>query len=251
MNIEITARHINISDDLRDYAEKKIKKLDTYFNQLIDARVILHLEKLDHASEVLVNGDGVQFHGREKAKDFFSSIDLLFEKMEKQIVRYKEKHSSHKAVNPGKMATIDITTNEGRDFVLNQVSNKPVDKIEAFLEMKADNMDFKLFKMGISSVESEIDYSNKNYALIYKDGNTVKMIEIPFKKLKTKKFEHDLFIEYELKIVRDSTTDPKIKFKKKNKSDICRCSLDDAFQKIEKSQKEFLPFLILIRNTSM
>ena len=70
MNITVTGRHLNVSDNLRDYAEKKIKKLERYFNQLIDAHVILAVEKLDHISEVVMNGDGVQFHGRKRRPIF-------------------------------------------------------------------------------------------------------------------------------------------------------------------------------------
>src|SRR5512145_2782317 len=138
MNITVTGRHLSISDSLRDYAEKKIKKLDRHFNQLIDAHVILAVEKLDHISEVVLNGDGVQFHGKEKAADLFSAIDLLFEKMEKQVRRYKEKHQMHKGPERGEGASIDLTSNGGKEVVLRQVSNKPVDNIEALLQMRVD-----------------------------------------------------------------------------------------------------------------
>ncbi|HOW81332.1 MAG TPA: ribosome-associated translation inhibitor RaiA [Spirochaetota bacterium] len=96
MNITITGRHMHVSDRLREYAEKKLQKLETYFDQLIDAHIIMYVEKLEHGAEVVINGDGIQFHGREKASTLYSAIDLLFEKMEKQIMKYKEKHSQHK-----------------------------------------------------------------------------------------------------------------------------------------------------------
>src|SRR3990172_3243504 len=131
MNITVTGRHVNVSDSLRDYAGKKITKLDRYFNQLIDAHVILSAEKLDHVSEVVINGDGVQFHGKEKAADFFSSIDLLFEKMEKQIRRHKEKHQMHKGPEKGE-ASGDLTGVKEKQVILRQVSDKPVDNVEAF-----------------------------------------------------------------------------------------------------------------------
>src|SRR3990172_4250040 len=177
MNITVTGRHLTVSENLHDYAEKKIKKLERHFNQLIDAHVILAVEKLDHISEVVMNGDGVQFHGREKAADLYSAIDLLFEKMEKQIRRYKEKHQMHKGPEKGEMASIDFTSTEGKEIILRQVSNKPVDNIEAFLQMRIDNKDFILFKKGVGKIDADLSNGNKNYAVIYREPNGMKMIE--------------------------------------------------------------------------
>src|SRR5271157_5497020 len=169
MNITVTGRHVNVSDSLREYAEKKIKKLDHYFNQLIDAHVILASEKVDHISEVVVNGDGVQFHGREKAADFYSAIDLLFEKMERQIHRYKEKHQTHKGPEKDEVAHFDISSAEGKQIVLRQVNNKPIDNVEALLQMRVDKKEFILFKKGASKIEPDLASVNKNYAVIYRD----------------------------------------------------------------------------------
>ncbi|MCP4134651.1 MAG: ribosome-associated translation inhibitor RaiA [bacterium] len=243
MNITITGRHLNVSESLKEYAEKKINKLEKYFHQLLDAHVILYMEKVEQGAEVIINGDGVQFHGREKTADLYSSIDLLFEKMERQIVKYKEKHSSHKAVSLGEPIPFRFTSDEGRDIRLNQVSNKPIDKIEAFLQMKNDQDDFILFKKGVIKVDSNIDYSNKSYAVIYKgEQNCLKMIEIPFEKIKEQKFEHDTIVEYELNVIDDSIVKPNIEFKRNGVTSVEKMTLVDALEKIEKTGDRFLPF---------
>lgn len=243
MNITITGRHINVSDRLKEYAEKKVQKVETYFDQLIDAHVILYIEKLDHVSEVIINGDGIQFHGKEKAENLYSSIDTLINKLEKQIVKYKEKHSMHKGPVRGEFPFFDIINTEGRPVRLNQVSNKPKDKIEAYLQMKTDQKDFILFKKGISSVDSDMDYLNKNYAVIYKYNGVVKMTEIPFEKIKDHKFEEIDFIEYDLDVKDDSPVSPNISFKKKRGCDIKKLSIEEAVTEIEKNNTiDFLPF---------
>ena len=96
MKIKITGRHIDVSERLKEYAEKRISKLEKYFQQLIDIHLILYVEKLDHAAELVINGDSVQFHAREKAADLYSAIDLLIDKMETQIGRFKERIQSRK-----------------------------------------------------------------------------------------------------------------------------------------------------------
>ncbi|HQI38352.1 MAG TPA: ribosome-associated translation inhibitor RaiA, partial [Spirochaetota bacterium] len=90
MNLTITGRNFEVSDSIREYAEKKLTKLTKYFHQLIDMHIRLFIERQDHVAEITINGDGVQFYAKEKAGDMYSSIDLLLDKIEQQIVRYKE-----------------------------------------------------------------------------------------------------------------------------------------------------------------
>jgi putative sigma-54 modulation protein len=241
MNITVTGRHMNVSDSLRDYAEKKIKKLERYFNQLLDAHVILTVEKLDHNSEVVMNGDGIQFHGKEKAADLYSAIDLLFEKMEKQIRRYKEKHQMHKGPEKGESASIDFTSNEGKEVVLRQVSNKPVDNIEAFLQMRNEKKDYILFKKGASKIEDDMAYANKNYAVIYREPNGLRMVEIPYDTVEYGA-QPDRFTAYTLDIFDDSPGSPKVEFKKLGSCEIMKLTLHEAIVEIEKSRQKFLPF---------
>ncbi len=241
MNISVTGRRMNVSDNLRAYAEKKIKKLNRYFNQLIDAHVIISVEKLDHICEVVINGDGIQFHGREKAADLFSAIDLLHEKMEKQIRRYKEKHQMHKGPEKGDMASLDYTNNVGTMVVLRQVSNKPVDSIEAFLQMQVDRRDYILFKKGVSKIDADADYANKNYSIIFRDESGLKMVEIPFEMTDDVE-QQGRFIAYELEVFDSSQTSPKIKFKKLGDSDISMLTLHEAIVEMEASKRYFMPF---------
>jgi len=242
MNITVTGRHVHVSKRLNEYAEKKIQKLENYFQQLLSADIILYAENRDNGAEVIVNGDGVQFHGREKAADLYSAIDLLFEKMEKQIVRYKEKHSSHKVVPTGELVPFDYKIEEGKKIQLRQVSNKPIDKIEAYLQMKNDSSDFILFKKGVFEVESTKDYSNKSYAVIFKSNEAFKLVKIPFDDIKEHHFEQDTFVEYDLKVIDDSFVNPDIEFKKNSKCSVMKLTINDALDEIMKTEREFLPF---------
>jgi putative sigma-54 modulation protein len=241
MNITITGRHVNVSDSLREYAEKKIKKLDHYFNQLIDAHVILASEKVDHISEVVVNGDGIQFHGREKAADFYSAIDLLFEKMERQIHRYKEKHQAHKGPEKDEVTHFDISSAEGKQIILRQVNNKPIDNVEALLQMRVDKKEFILFKKGASKIEPDLSLVNKNYAVIYRDLTGLKMVEVPAHKSENGA-AGGRFIVYDLSILEDSPTSPKIEFKKNDDSGLLELTLHEAIVEFENSTHRFLPF---------
>jgi len=242
MKIKITGRHIDVSERLRDYAEKRISKLEKYFQQLIDIHLILYVEKLDHAAELVINGDSVQFHAREKAADLYSAIDLLIDKLDSQIGRYKERIQSRKGHGAELEISYDIKSDTGTEAVLTQVSNKPINDIEAFLQMRIDKKDFILFKKGIGSVKSDVDYANKNYAVIYKSGKAFKMVEVPFENNKGNEFNPETFIEYELEVRDESASHPEIDFKKGNTCNIGKLTLDEAFESFEKSKEIYMPF---------
>ena len=242
MKINMTGRHIDISDALRDYAEKKISKLEKYFQQLIDTHLILYVEKLDHTAELIMNGDSVQFHAREKAADLYSAIDLLVDKMDVQVSKYKERIQARKGHGIGDDISFDIVSERGKEALLNQVSNKPIDRIEAFLQMRLNRKDYILFKRGITDISSDIDFANKNYAVIYKDGAAFKMVEIPFEQFKNHESVYDSFVEYRLEIVDESPANPKIDFVKTGSASVGRLTLDEAFDNLESSGSSYMPF---------
>jgi putative sigma-54 modulation protein len=236
MKITITGRHFEVSEDLSKYAEKKLAKLEKFFHKLIDIEVIMYVEKHSHVIETVINGDGMKFFGTEKASDMYSSVDLLIKSMEKQVVKYKEKHSGHKA-QPLKNIIESTIPERQTQLVYNQTTNKPKDEIEAFLEMELENKDFILFNKYLKD-------NNKNnlYAVIYKSDNGFKMAEIPAKMIKEKRFDAEKLMEFDLIIRNDSLTKPKIKLKKcKNKSIICTV-MKSAIKEIMASNLNYLPF---------
>lgn len=242
MKIKITGRHIDVSERLKDYAEKRISRLEKYFQQIIDIHLILYVEKLDHAAELIINGDSVQFHAREKAADLYSAIDLLTDKMDSQITRFKEKVQSRKGHGTESNIPYDIKGKTGAEAILNQVSNKPINNIEAFLQMKNDKKEFILFKKGVDLINSDVDYANKNYAVIYKSGSVFKLVDIPFENNKGSEFNMDTFIEYELEVHDDSPASPRIDFKKGGSCSIEKFTLEEAFVTFENKSDGFMPF---------
>lgn len=244
MNLTITGRNFEVSDSIREYAERKLSKLTKYFHQLIDMHVWLLIERQDHVAEITINGDGVQFYAKEKAGDMYSSIDLLLDKIEQQIVRYKERHSGHKVTPLSELEDIATFTVKGEQnsITVRQVSNKPVDEKEAYLQMKLNGSDFTLFKKGEKTIKNSVDYMNKNYAAIYKDGNGYTMVEIPFEMIQENSFNPSKFDEYALEIKNDSSVNPEINFKKKKSCNVKMMAVNDAVIEITKINTPFVVF---------
>ncbi len=242
MKILITGRHFDVTEELSQYAEKKIAKLAKYFHKLIDINVIMYMEKHNHIVEVVINADGARFHGTEKAGDMYSSIDLLVKSMEKQASKHKEKHSEHK-VTP--LAKNDIqpesepTFDQRLNIVFKHVENKPKDEIEAFLEMKLDNKNFILFKKREEHLESN---ALDNYAVIFKSGTEFRMAELPRDMIDNNILIHEKLKEFNLLIHDDSLTNPNIKLAECNDKTIKSMELNDAIRVITSFPEDFVPF---------
>ncbi len=241
MKILITGRHFDVSNELRQYAEKKFKKLDKYFDRLIDIQITMYMEKHNHVVEAVINADAARFHAVEKASDMYPSIDLLVKSLEKQAVKHKEKHKQHKAVSFGKMEAPVETTEGGLPLIFLNVSDKPKDEIEAFLEMKIDNRDFILFKK-FNNKDNNLDFDKNNYAVIYRDGDLFKMAEILIDMDKDKKINIKGLSEFDVVIKNDSVTNPDIKFKKCS-AKIKSMTIDNAVKEAMDCESSYLPFL--------
>ncbi|WP_265821595.1 ribosome hibernation-promoting factor, HPF/YfiA family [Geovibrio ferrireducens] len=154
MNVQITARNIEITDAIRSYAEKKVAKLEKYFDHITEANVLLEVQKNLHIVEVLITAKGVFMKGLEKSEDLYASIDLAVDKIEKQLVKYKEKLKNKKLMEkefkaPLKLNVLDVESfdsDEPRVVVSKDMPVKPMDVEEAVMQMDLLNKTFFVFR---------------------------------------------------------------------------------------------------------
>lgn len=154
MNIQITARNIDLTDAIRQYAEKKVSKLEKYFDHITEANVLLEVQKNVHIVEVLLSAKGVFMKGLEKSEDLYASIDLAVDKIEKQLVKYKEKLKDKKLHDkdydtPLRLNVLDSQSVEDSDtriIVTKDIPVKPMDPEEAVMQMDLLNKSFFVFR---------------------------------------------------------------------------------------------------------
>lgn len=96
MDINITGRHIEITNALRNYIKKRLSKVEKYFkDKPLIANVTIFIEKGRHQIEVSLSSDGQVFNGKVSTKDMYESIDKVTDKLEKQFKKQKEKQKSY------------------------------------------------------------------------------------------------------------------------------------------------------------
>ncbi|MBI5365971.1 MAG: ribosome-associated translation inhibitor RaiA [Planctomycetes bacterium] len=98
MNISITARHMTVPDELKAYTEEKAERLSKYFDRVKTIEVVLNVEQERHSAEMIISATrGVTLVGHTVEKDIHAAIDLVTDKMERQLTRLKEKLRGRRA----------------------------------------------------------------------------------------------------------------------------------------------------------
>ena len=91
MRIDTYGQQLEVTPALRDYVESKLSRLSRHFEQPIDVRTQLSLERTDHCAEANVNIAGRTLHANATAQNMYAAIDLLADKLDRLLMKHKEK----------------------------------------------------------------------------------------------------------------------------------------------------------------
>jgi len=89
--INVTFRHVDPSQALKDYVVEKLGKLQKVIEKSLEANVTLSVEKYRHIAEVFMTGPGITIKAFESTDDLYSAIDLVCDKVERQLKKVREK----------------------------------------------------------------------------------------------------------------------------------------------------------------
>jgi putative sigma-54 modulation protein len=95
MQMNITFRHLDPIDSLKNYAQDKVERANKYLDRAGEAHVVLSLERHLHHADITITSGAFVLRGREKSEDMYASIDLAMDKIERQLRRYKERLKHH------------------------------------------------------------------------------------------------------------------------------------------------------------
>jgi putative sigma-54 modulation protein len=91
MNLKITARHFKMQDDLKAHVEEKVKKLNRYYDNILDIDLVLGWEKLNRYTEMRINVYNKQIVIKEVSDEIRKSFDVALDRAERQLKKYKDK----------------------------------------------------------------------------------------------------------------------------------------------------------------
>ena len=97
MRIETYGQQLEVTLPLREYVEEKLQRLDRHFDQPIEVRVQLGLRKPDHHAEATLTVPGRTLHADATGENMYAAIDVLADKLDRLILKHKEKQQDHHA----------------------------------------------------------------------------------------------------------------------------------------------------------
>ncbi len=166
MQLNITFRHFDPIDSLKNYAREKVERAEKYLDKAGEAHVVLSLERHLHHADITIHSGAFVLRGREKSEDMYASIDLAMDKIERQLRRYKERLKHHHGkervhhraglVNGVKVRhdVVEVASPEHephpdnaqpRIVRSNELLIKPLGVEEAVMQMDLMNNDFLVF----------------------------------------------------------------------------------------------------------
>lgn len=103
MQINLTGHHIDITAALKNYVDNKFERLERHFDHVTNVHVILSVEKLRQKAEATLSINGANVFADSVHEDMYAAIDTLIDKLDRQVIRHKEKLTNHRNGDSKKM----------------------------------------------------------------------------------------------------------------------------------------------------
>ena len=151
MQTSVTFKNLDPSENLKTYVAEKLDRFDRLLDNPAEANVVLSVEKFRHIAEINITGDRLNINGKEEVNDMYSAIDMVLDKLEKQIKKSKQK-SRERRFNPG--ASIKEISERNNMIVdeelapeirVKNIEYKPMDVEEAVMQMELVKDNFLVF----------------------------------------------------------------------------------------------------------
>lgn len=151
MQTSVTFKNLDSSDTLRSYVQEKLDRFDRLLDNPAEANVVLSVEKFRHMAEINISGDRLTINGKEETIDMYSAIDMVLDKLEKQIKKSKQKIRERRG--GAKARNRDILAQETnlpeeeseRQIKIKNIEYKPMHVEEAALQMDLLDDNFLVF----------------------------------------------------------------------------------------------------------
>lgn len=177
MRVIVTGKNMDITPALRDYAEKKLKKLSKYVKRSVTAQATFSMERGRHILEVTAPLDGYLLRGEEQAADPMTCVDQVVEKLERQLEKHKtkllkrDKTPAQERIPEGAEAPAEKVGGNGMIVKVKRFAIKPMSPEEAVTQMDLLGHDFFVFTNAETGLVNVV-YRRKdgNYGLIEPEG---------------------------------------------------------------------------------
>jgi len=161
MKIIFKGKHIEVTDAIRNYIEKRLSKIERHFDHILEVIVTLSVEKSRQIVEVTLQTNRALIRAEEETDDMYTSIDKVADKLERQIKKYKEKYFQKPYPGTEKI----VLANKEID-----VEDSEPDKIAKIVKTKR----FAIKPMSVEEAAMQMDLLGHNF-FVFANDNTNKV----------------------------------------------------------------------------
>jgi putative sigma-54 modulation protein len=97
MQINLTGHHLDITPALRSFVQEKLERIERHFDHITKIHVILTIEKGRQKAEASIHVNRGNIFANAQHDDMYAAIDMLIDKLDRQVIKHKEKLSNHKS----------------------------------------------------------------------------------------------------------------------------------------------------------
>jgi putative sigma-54 modulation protein len=151
MKVQMRGRNLQVSEKIKEYAEKKLGRMDRFIDKEVEGVVTLISEKNHYRVEVTIPVNGYILRGEEEDEDLFTAIDLVVDKIEKQMVRSKKRFAKKGRLSITKLPSLagHVAPVEDEEDIKVRIKTFPVKPMmldEAIMRMDMVGHSFFAFK---------------------------------------------------------------------------------------------------------
>lgn len=163
MKYNIRGNKIDVTEAINDYLESKLAKVEKYFDDDVEAKAIISAKGREQKVEVTIWSGKYNVRAEETNEDLYSAIDLVVDKIERQLKRYKDKFNNKKVVKEEYAPEIEDYFEEEEATVVRrkEVFLKPIDEEEAITQMELLGHTFFVFK-NVETNKINVVYKRKD-----------------------------------------------------------------------------------------
>ena len=161
MKIIFKGKHIEVTDAMRNYIEKRLNKIERHFDHILEVIVTLSVEKNRQIVEATLQASRALIRAEEETDDMYASIDKVADKLERQIQKYKEKYFQKPHPSTKRKGIVKEGIN---------AEDSELDKIAKIVKTKR----FAIKPMSVEEAAMQMDLLGHNF-FVFANDNTNKV----------------------------------------------------------------------------
>ncbi len=150
MDTHLTFRRMESTDAIKEYTENKLEKIKKYVQEPLGIHVIFSKERFQYLIEINLSGNGLDLHAEDRNEDLYAAIDLVMDKVEKQLRRLRDKRKNKKSPNHNRSFKVAVLAQDSSEKSPRVIRSKafiatPLSVTEAMEELEGNSKSFLVF----------------------------------------------------------------------------------------------------------